>query len=126
MRVAVLFVSVALVAGCARSTPFHGVVPAPQNALSCALAEATQRSYAVQSAEEGVFFRAERRRAASAMRVVNRWDVLTAAMAEGQLSVTMDGLQQELTPGSEPREPIAPSDAAIADGKAILRSCSSL
>ncbi len=114
---------VASLSACAAAAPHTVSAPARPNALSCAISQASSLGYAVQAAEQNVFFRAERRLPPGRVPTTNRWDVLTVTFAEDRLHVVVDGFQQDVTGEHRQRQPAAPTSEARSHAQTILRTC---
>jgi hypothetical protein len=113
-------------AACAVVAPFTGTAPASGDAYACAISLAASRGYAVQAAEQGVFFRADRRIPHGIMRASERWDVLTVTAAGDRLSVVVDGIKQDVVGEHREREAARPTSQGRADAEAILATCGEL
>ena len=102
-----------IVSGCGSGSPVVVSVPAPVDALDCALAEAVALGYTVESAESGVFFEAERPMNGIAFAVLN------ASAVRGALTVTAStdvrSADSFYTKG--------PSRGTTSDAEAIVETC---
>lgn len=108
---------------CTTITPYTATAPAREDAYACAISLAAGRGYAVQAAEEGVFFRAERRIPHGPVHSSERWDVLTVTVAGDRLSVLVDGVEQDVVGEHREREAASPTSHGRADAEALLKAC---
>lgn len=113
LRFAVLATILAC-AGCAGPQPLLLDTSADADAFECALAEAIARGYAVETAEQGVFFKADRRYAYTSH------DVLNMSVARGRLVVRAETEDEEDEGG---RSALPTSAQVQADAHAIVEQC---
>ncbi|PAP76120.1 hypothetical protein [Rubrivirga marina] len=107
-------------AGCAGPSVVTASGDAEADGLDCALAEATARGYAVVGAEAGVFFRAHQpKRYSLGRRGFNEFDVVTATVARGRLTVLASGEQTS----ADGVQAIDPSGVAEDEARAVVAAC---
>ncbi len=110
----------ALLTGCVGPSTIAARGLADADALDCALAEATALGYAVVDAEDGVFVRARQpMRFRWGRRGDDEFDVLTATVARGQLTVLMTGEQTD----ADGTQALTPSRPARAEAQHVVDAC---
>ena len=119
MRVPLAFAALLALAGCSGPDTLVVSGTAVDDAFECALAEATALRYTVVDVEDGVFVRAHQPKRFRFGRGDNEFDVLTASVARGRLTVTATG--EEHREGGTVA--IDPSGAAEEEAAAVLAAC---
>ena len=112
MKRAVLALLLAPLCACGSSSPVSISAPATPTSLDCALTQATDLGYSVESAEAGLFFRARKPNGF-------RFEVLNASVSQGVLTVTAS--QDVRSPDGAYAQ--GPDRQTARDAEAVANSC---